>query len=98
MLRRHREAQEREQQNQDPGWNPSGLVFLSDSGAFLNYDALRHTCASLMLQAGVGIAEIAAHLGDDPAIVSRVYAHILEQTKRQVADRFARFLEDNRLP
>ncbi|MHB1505331.1 MAG: tyrosine-type recombinase/integrase [Sulfobacillus sp.] len=56
--------------------------------------ALRHTCASLMLQAGVGLAEIAAHLGDDPAVVGRVYAHVLEQTKRQAADRFARFLED----
>ncbi len=60
--------------------------------------ALRHTCASLMLQAGVGIAEIAAHLGDDPAIVSRVYAHILEQTKRQAADRFAQFLDGSQVP
>lgn len=56
--------------------------------------ALRHTCASLMLQAGVGLAEIAAHLGDqDTAFVARTYAHVLQATKRQAADRFNRLLE-----
>ena len=52
MLRLHREAQEREQQNQDPGWNPSGLVFLSDSEAFLNYDAIRWDWTKLLRRVG----------------------------------------------
>lgn len=56
--------------------------------------ALRHTCASLMLQAGVGLAEIAAHLGDEnPAFVAKIYAHVLQATKRQAADRYNRLLE-----
>lgn len=57
--------------------------------------ALRHTCASLMLQAGIGITEIAAHLGhEDPGFTARIYAHVLEQTKRQAADRFSRLLAE----
>ncbi|MHB1954184.1 MAG: tyrosine-type recombinase/integrase [Sulfobacillus sp.] len=59
--------------------------------------AMRHTCASLMLQAGVGLAEIAAHLGDEnTAFVAKTYAHVLQATKRQAADRFGRFLAGQR--
>lgn len=46
--------------------------------------ALRHTNASLQLQAGVGMREIAAHLGhESPALTARVYAHVLPDTRRQ---------------
>ncbi len=55
--------------------------------------ALRHTCASLTLQAGIGLAEIAAKLGDEnTAFGARAYAHVLQATKRQAEDRFGRFL------
>jgi integrase len=51
--------------------------------------ALRHTAASLWLQAGVGIREIAATLGhESPGFTAKVYAHVLEQTKRQAAEKF----------
>lgn len=56
--------------------------------------ALRHTNASLQLQAGVGLREIAAHLGhESPALTARIYAHVLEDTKRQAARRLGNLLE-----
>lgn len=56
--------------------------------------ALRHTNASLQLQAGVGLREIAAHLGhESPALTAKVYAHVLEDTKRQAARRLGHLLE-----
>ncbi|MHB1980350.1 MAG: tyrosine-type recombinase/integrase [Sulfobacillus sp.] len=55
--------------------------------------ALRHTNASLQLQAGVGIAEIAAHLGhENPTVTARTYAHVLDPTKRRAASRFGQLL------
>ncbi len=60
----------------------------------LGLHALRHTNASLQLQAGVGIREIAAHLGHvSPALTARVYAHVLEDTKRQAARRLGTLLD-----
>lgn len=56
--------------------------------------ALRHAAASLQLQAGVGIREIAATLGhESPDFTARTYAHVLEQTKRQAAEKFGRLLD-----
>lgn len=55
--------------------------------------ALRHTNASLQLQAGVGIREIAATLGhESPGFTAKVHAHVLEQTKRQAAEKFGHLL------
>ena len=55
--------------------------------------ALRHTNASLQLLAGVGIAEIAAHLGhENPTVTARTYAHVLYPTKRRAASTFDRLL------
>ena len=60
---------------------------------------LRHTNASLQLQAGVGLREMSAHLGhSDPAFTARVYAHVLEATRRQAARKFDRLLEDGETP
>jgi integrase len=57
--------------------------------------ALRHTNASLQLQAGVGLREIAAHLGhENPALTARVYAHVLVDTRRKAAFRLTRLLEE----
>lgn len=58
--------------------------------------ALRHTAASLQLQAGVGVREIAATLGhENPGFTARIYAHVLEATKRQAAEKFSRLLGDD---
>lgn len=58
--------------------------------------ALRHTNASLQLQAGVGIAEIAAHLGhENPTVTARTYAHVLDPTKRRAAATFGRLLAED---
>lgn len=55
--------------------------------------ALRHTNASLQLQAGVGIPEIASHLGhESPALTARIYAHVLEDTKRHAATKFSNLI------
>jgi len=57
--------------------------------------ALRHTAASLQLQAGVGVREIAATLGhENPGFTARIYAHVLEATKRQAAEKYSRLLEE----
>lgn len=58
--------------------------------------ALRHTNASLQLQAGVGIREIAATLGhENPGFTARIYAHVLERTKRRAAEQFGELLKDD---
>ena len=56
--------------------------------------ALRHTAASLQLMAGIGLREISATLGhESPAFTARIYAHVLEQTKRQATERLERLLD-----
>jgi integrase len=46
-------------------------------GDFRPYD-LRHTCASLMIRAHVGPADVAAQLGTSLELVFRTYAHSIE--------------------
>lgn len=46
-------------------------------GGFRPYD-LRHTCASLMIRAHVGPADVAAQLGTSLELVFRTYAHSIE--------------------
>jgi hypothetical protein len=42
---------------------------------------------------------VAARLGHaDPSITLRVYAHVIPQQAAEVADRFARLLEDDAAP
>ncbi len=57
------------------------LEWSSDSeswvGDFRPYD-LRHTCASLMIRAHVGPADVAAQLGTSLELVFRTYAHSIE--------------------
>lgn len=49
------------------------------------YD-LRHTCASLLLQAGVNIKVVADRLGHaDPALTLRIYAHALPSMQESAA-------------
>lgn len=60
------------------------------------FHALRHTFASLALQAGVGIAEISALLGHTSvAFTAQTYAHVLDATRRQAAERFDRFVQQS---
>lgn len=47
------------------------------AGDFRPYD-LRHTCASLMIRAHVGPADVAAQLGTSLELVFRTYAHSIE--------------------
>jgi integrase len=46
-------------------------------GDFRPYD-LRHTCASLMIRAHVGPADVAAQLGTSLELIFRTYAHSIE--------------------
>lgn len=58
------------------------------------FHSLRHTAATLALQADVGIAQISSMLGHaSVAITGDTYAHVIGPTKRAAADRFAAFLE-----
>lgn len=58
------------------------------------FHALRHTYATLALQFGIGLPEIAANLGHvSPAFTAKTYAHVLPEMQRTAADRFAASLE-----
>lgn len=60
---------------------------------------LRHVHATLLLKAGVPVHVVAARLGHaDPSVTLRVYAHVIPQQAAEVADRFARLLEDDDTP
>ncbi|MGF1646526.1 MAG: tyrosine-type recombinase/integrase [Kineosporiaceae bacterium] len=51
---------------------------------------LRHLHATLLLRAGVPVHVVAARVGHrDPAIMLRVYAHVIEQHASEVAQLFA---------
>jgi integrase len=44
------------------------------------YD-LRHACASLMIHAGLPLTEIAEHLGNSVAVLSKTYAHLIRDMR-----------------
>jgi integrase len=46
------------------------------------YD-LRHACGSLMIHAGTPLIEIAEHLGNSVAVLSRDYAHLIADMRGQ---------------
>ena len=47
---------------------------------FTAYD-LRHTCASLMLRAGIPPVEVAAHMGHGLDVLQRTYAHVIKDMR-----------------
>lgn len=53
----------------------------------------RHTHASLLAEAGVGLEEIMARLGHaDDGITRKIYLHVTKHMQRRAADRFAEFM------
>jgi integrase len=46
------------------------------------YD-LRHACASLLIQAGAPLTEIAQHMGNSVAVLSQTYAHVIADMRGQ---------------
>lgn len=53
----------------------------------------RHTHASLLLQSGVPIKEVAERLGHtSTAITDRIYSHVMPEEKEKTADKFAQFV------
>lgn len=60
---------------------------------------LRHVHATLLLKAGVPVHVVVARLAHaDPSVTLRVYAYVIPQQAADVADRFARLLEDDDAP
>jgi integrase len=52
----------------------------------LRFHDLRHTCASLLIRAGIPIESVSAHLGhSSPAITWKVYAHLYADERQQRA-------------
>jgi integrase len=47
---------------------------------------MRHTAATLMLQAGVAPVVVAGILGHSPAVLLSTYAHALPNAKRDAVD------------
>jgi integrase len=46
------------------------------------YD-LRHACASLLIQAGAPLTEIAQHMGNSVAVLAQTYAHVIADRRGQ---------------
>jgi integrase len=56
----------------------------------LNFHGLRHSHATVLLQAGVPVRVVAERLGHaDPAMTLRVYQHVVPGMQRHAADRAA---------
>ena len=59
----------------------------------LTFHALRHTAATLMLEAGTHIRVAAERLGhSDPGVTLRVYSHVSATMQREAADTLDRVL------
>jgi integrase len=63
-------------------------TFMSRAGhADVTPHALRHTCATLMLRAGVPVWEVAGVLGNSPDMVQKVYGHHAPEHLRGAMER-----------
>jgi integrase len=56
----------------------------------LSVHELRHTHVTVLLDAGVPVHVVAGRVGDDPAVMMRVYAHHLRDADTVAADVFAK--------
>ena len=58
----------------------------------IKFHGLRHTCATLLLQAGVPPHVVAARLGHSTKMLLSTYAHALPDQQQDAADRLANLL------
>jgi integrase len=65
-------------------------------GDFRPYD-LRHTCASLMIRAHIGPADVATQLGTSLELVFRTYAHSIEAMRGRPSTSIARAISAARV-
>jgi len=58
----------------------------------------RHTFASNALRAGIKIEELSEQLGHhDPSFTYKVYVHLFEDAKKEIADKYSRYRQENPL-
>lgn len=79
------------QSNVDKAWDAiKAKAGVADYGLH----SLRHTSASLLVLAEVGMREISANLGhSNPGFTARTYAHLLQETRRLTARKLEGLLE-----
>jgi integrase len=68
-------------------WKAAGVPVGEANGCHV----LRHTAASAWLSAGLGLARVAAYLGDTQEVILRTYSHFMpddEDRAREIMDRF----------
>lgn len=58
----------------------------------IRFHDMRHSYATAMLAAGVPVQVAAERIGDDPATMLRIYAHVLPGQQRQAAEAVAALL------
>lgn len=74
--------------------NPDGFTWsfrriAKKAGVPMPLHAARHTHASILIKAGVPLADVSAHLGHrDPSITARVYSHVFQGHEQQTAQAF----------
>jgi integrase len=66
-----------------PASEAAGLGVLDDDGewrSWVTFHTFRHTCASLLFEAGRDVKQMAAWLGHaDPAFTLRIYVHLMDE-------------------
>jgi integrase len=75
-------------------WKRAGIP---DRGRKNGCHVLRHTAASAWLSAGLGLAKVAAYLGDTQEVVLRTYSHFMpgdDDRARDIMDAFFAAAED----
>ncbi len=67
----------------------------TDIGTTLTPHGLRHTHASLLAQAGVGLQEIMDRLGhQDDSITKNIYLHITKDMKKEASQKFLKLMQN----
>lgn len=69
-------------------WRKAALGLVSSGGSAFapRFHDLRHSHATWLLEAGQPVHRVAARLGHDPAVLMRVYAHLLDQGAAETAE------------
>lgn len=77
----------------------SGLLPAMKLGIRFNFHSLRHTHATLLMEAGANIKDIQKRLGHSKiATTIDTYSHVTENIKNNTVDIFEKMMSKNKMP